>query len=102
MLSVLLFLIIGYFIGYFSCFFFYGRKVGDKGILPNIRIRFRNYIISPHHWIYFLFSIITFIYLIIVKRTFYNSFLLLIGFSFGGFFQGISYKDRFIIIKKIN
>lgn len=97
----LLLLIPGSILGFCLSTFFYGRATGQEGILPNIRFQVANYYISPHHWMYFLMLVFILAFVhhkfnLLSEEVFY----LLLGFGIGGFVQGLSYKDWFVIITR--
>ena len=75
-----------------------GKEPSIKITIPNLM--YKSMIIIPynkrkaihiHHWIIFL--------CIILISFFYKNSKIIIGFSFGLLIQGLSYKDRFKIIR---
>lgn len=83
-------LIVSIIIGFLFSKIFSGKHEGDK-IEKSLRLSIKNYYIHIHHWIWC--SILLIIILIINLK---NEFI--IGLLIGSIIQGLSYKDRFLII----
>ena len=94
--------IFGYVFGFDLCALVYGKNTGDVGLLPNIRFQLMGYYFSPHHWMYFLMLVFVTAFLH-HKYGFLteNVFRLVLGICVGGFVQGLTYKDWFIVATRL-
>ncbi len=72
--------------------FFAGKYPGDK-LEKSFRFKVYNYIIHIHHWIW------SFVLLLILFALNINS-SVAFGLLIGSIIQGLTYKDRFIMIYK--
>ena len=77
-------------LGYFIQKLISGKYEGDK-IERSLRLSTGKYYLHIHHWIYY-FLIIIILYVI----NFYNP--IIYGLIIGGIIQGLTYRDRFVII----
>ena len=94
--------LIGYAVGYYASIFLFGKSEGLTGIIPNFRFSFSGLNFSPHHWMFFvLLSILIMIIQSKTKAIPQELFIFIISIFLGGFVQGLSYKDWFIIIKGV-
>lgn len=72
------------------------KRVGNITYLPEIRVERKDRSYHLHHWIN-MGSL--YIYLLTRKRRYLKN-NLIHGFLLGSILQGLSYKDRFTIIRK--
>ncbi len=83
-------LIIGIILGFLFSKLLSGKHEGDK-IEKSLRFSVKNNYIHIHHWIWCSMLLI-----VILVLNFRNE--LIIGLLIGSMIQGLSYKDRFLII----
>lgn len=73
-------------------------KVKNFEISPNLKVNFRNRQIHVHHW---LFLIIVFGIAVYYQQQIFESLTAVKGFLLGGAAQGLTYSDRFQILKRL-
>lgn len=73
-------------------------KIKYLEISPNIKVNIRNRQIHLHHW---LSLMIIFGVAVYYQQQIFDSLTALKGFLLGGAAQGLTYKDRFSIFKKL-
>jgi hypothetical protein len=73
------------------------KQIKNLEILPSIKIKRRDKAIHLHHWLNFTSL---YLYLLTRKRK-YLRHQLVNGFILGSIYQGLTYKDRFKIIRRL-
>ncbi|MBI5220272.1 MAG: hypothetical protein HY978_00340 [Candidatus Liptonbacteria bacterium] len=73
-----------------------GKKAGERGRLPSLRLRFRGYVIHFHHWLYAAVA------LIILFHQFPMLNLAYVGLPAGVLAQGLTYKDFHKVIYRMD
>lgn len=67
-------------------------------LIPSAKFRIKGYEIHVHHWLYLL--VILMIIILFFRELFYN-YPIIEGFLIGGIIEGLIYKNRFKMFKKI-
>lgn len=86
----------GLFLGYFISVLLAGPATGQKGIMPSIIFKIKDYQFHFHHWFLFFLILVLQLLLDISLPTLFN------GFLVGGAIQGIiNYSDWYQIVSKV-
>lgn len=91
----MLIFVLGVVLGFIIASILSGKKEEAQGKLKSWKFNLRNYKIHLHHWL--IFSLIL---VVLILIRFYNGFVY--GFLVGLIIQGITYKDFYKIVTRIN
>lgn len=87
----------GYLTGFIVSTLIWGKTEGGVGLIPNLRIALGTKELLLHHWMLFLLLLVL---VLIFRSQFSNKlFYFLLGIIIGGFHQGLTYKDWYILLK---